>query len=305
MPKIIIAGSINMDVVARVARHPLPGETVFGSSLHYIPGGKGGNQAVGASRLNPDVWLVGKLGRDAFGERLMQFLHNERLHLAHVTHTETHPTGVALIYVDEESENSIVVVSGSNYALDVVDIERLPIEADDVVVSVFEIPQPIIKALFERARIVGAKTILNPAPAVAFIDGLQDLVDVLIVNETELAFFAEEALPAHDDTTINTQAQRLRVSPAQTIIVTLGSQGLLCVDGDGVYRIPSRRVPVVDTTGAGDCFTGALAVAFYEGMPTQDALYFANTAASISVQTLGAAVSMPTRAMVDEVLSTG
>jgi ribokinase len=302
MGKIIVAGSINMDVVARTARHPVPGETIFGENLHYIPGGKGSNQAVAASRLSDHVYLVGKLGRDPFGDSLTTFLNGERLYLDHLSYSETEVSGVALIVVDDQSENTIVVISGSNYAMTEDDVASIPIEADDVVVSVFEIPQPTIKALFERAQAVGAKTVLNPAPATAFIDGLQPLVDYLILNETELDFFAGTKTDSDDLDQLAASAKQLRTTPDQTVIVTLGGSGLLCVAGDERLRLEGQPVEAVDTTGAGDCFTGSFAVGLFEGMPLADALRFANTAASLSVQKLGASSSMPTREQVDETL---
>jgi ribokinase len=301
MGKILVAGSINMDVVARTERHPQPGETIFGHDLHYIPGGKGSNQAVAASRLNEQVYLVGKLGRDPFGDSLTAFLKGERLHLDYLNYSDNAVSGVALIVVDDASENTIVVVSGSNYEMSADDIASIPIEPDDVVVSVFEIPQPCIKALFERATAVGATTVLNPAPATPFIDGLQPLIDFLIVNETELSFFADSPLTDDADMLFQ-QAHALRRRPDQTIIVTRGSQGVLCLKGEQTINVDGRSVSAVDTTGAGDCFTGAFAVGLFEGMAMADALHFANTAAALSVQSLGASASMPTRSAVEATL---
>lgn len=298
MSKIIVAGSINMDIVAEVKSQPRPGETIFGHDLHYIPGGKGSNQAVAASRLGENVYLVGKLGRDAFGNSLTDFLKNESLNLDYLFYSEDHPTGIALITVDENSENSIIVISGSNFQLSTEDIEEIALNEDDVVVSVFEIPQTTIKYLFERARQSGAKTVLNPAPATAFIDGLLETVDYLIVNETELAFFSGHDETGEDINMIVQQAQQLRKFDGQTIIVTLGSKGVVCVNAEDSLRIEGISVKAIDTTGAGDCFTGAFAVAIAEQMPIDKALQFANRAASISVQRLGASTSMPTRSEV-------
>jgi ribokinase len=305
MGRVLIAGSINMDVVAQTRAHPQPGETVFGHDLHYIPGGKGSNQAVAASRLSEHVSLVGRLGRDPFGEALMTFLQGERLNLEHVGHDPEHPTGVALITVNEASENTIVVVSGSNFRLQPEDVAGIPIGPDDTVVSVFEIPQETIHALFARAKAAGARTILNPAPATPFIEGLLPLVDVVIVNETELAYYAGGAVASDDRNALRAHARNFRASPAQAVIVTLGASGAVCVQGDAVVSVAGAAVDAVDTTGAGDCFTGAMAVALFEGMPLADALRFANTAASLSVQKLGASTSMPTRAEVDEALAAG
>lgn len=299
MGKIVVAGSINMDVVAQTATHPRPGETVFGHKLHYIPGGKGSNQAVAASRLSDHVYLVGKLGRDPFGDSLTQFLSDERLSLDYLRYSDDKPTGVALITVNEASENTIVVISGSNFELSVEDVRAMPLDPDDVVVSVFEIPQETIKALFSRAKDVGATTILNPAPATDFIDGLLPLVDYLIVNETELATFADSEIVNEDPEHIHALVKRFRASTAQTIIVTLGAKGVICVHNDDLIQIAGRSVKAIDTTGAGDCFTGAFATACFENMPLRDAIQFANKAAALSVQKLGASSSMPYRVDVD------
>ncbi len=303
MSKIVVAGSINMDVVARTKQHPQAGETVFGQELHYIPGGKGSNQAVAASRLNKNVYLIGKLGRDPFSDSLTTFLEGERLNLDYLSYSETQPAGVALITVNDASENTIVVVSGSNFDLAPSDVQTIDLSPEDVVVSVFEIPQETIKALFEGAKEAGAKTVLNPAPATAFIDGLLPLVDYLIVNETELAYFAGDATASDNIDTIQSYAHEFRHSPEQSIIVTLGAKGLLCIQGDNTIHLDGIKVDAVDTTGAGDCFTGSLAVGLYENMPLEEALLFANTAASLSVQKLGASASMPYRSDVDSVVN--
>ncbi|MEO0562171.1 MAG: PfkB family carbohydrate kinase, partial [Chloroflexota bacterium] len=161
MGKIVVAGSINMDVVTQAERLPKPGETLFGHDLHYIPGGKGSNQAVAASRLSDAVYLVGKLGRDPFGDALTTFLNAERLNLSYLGYDDKAPTGIALITVDDASENTIVVISGSNFEVSSADVEAVSIDAEDTVVSVFEIPQETIRTLFERAKAVGARTVLN------------------------------------------------------------------------------------------------------------------------------------------------
>lgn len=300
--KIIVIGSINMDIVARMESLPSPGETVFGSELHYIPGGKGSNQAVSASRLSEHTYLVGKLGNDEFGRSLTDFLGNENLNLGYLSYSDLHPSGVALISVDNQSENSIVVVSGSNQEVTESDVSSVEIRENDVVVSVFEIPQETIKYSFMRAQKANARTILNPAPAMKFCDGLLETVDYLVVNETELAFFLKQKQISKDLDTLVRYAKQFRHHDNQVIIITLGSKGVVCVSREGVIRLDGMNVKAVDTTGAGDCFTGAFAVAISENMPLEDALLFANTAASLSVQQIGASTSMPYREEVEEAL---
>jgi ribokinase len=303
MSKIIVVGSINMDVVTLTTHHPRPGETVFGSDVKFIPGGKGSNQAVAASRLTDGVTLVGKLGKDAFGTALHQFLQTENLNLDHLSFSETAPTGTAIIAVDENSENTIIVVSGSNFEVSTTDAESVQIEAGDIVVSVFEVPQETIKAIFQKAKSAGATTVLNPAPAALFIDGLHELCDYLIVNETELAFFAGTDTVSEDMDIIRKQAQSVQTREGQTIIVTLGAKGVVCLQGDDFYTVPGHKVNAMDTTGAGDCFTGALSVALMEGRDLKDAIAFANIAASLSVQKIGASDSLPYREQVDSILN--
>ena len=303
MGKIIVLGSINMDVVARTHHHPRAGETIFGQALNYIPGGKGSNQSVAASRLRDGVMLVGKLGEDGFGQDLKAFLAEERLDLSHLMTHPTAPTGIALIVVNDESENTIVVISGSNYEITPDDVADIAIAADDVVVAPFEVPQAATLALFQKAKAAGAMTVLNPAPAAPFIVGLAQAIDVMIVNETELAFFTQQTEIEVNQAKIAQQMRDLRVHDEQIIVVTLGGEGVMYLSGDEQGIVEGRRVAAVDTTGAGDCFTGALATALSEGRSIAEAIHFANVAASISVQTLGASASMPTRDVVDAALS--
>lgn len=302
MTQITIAGSINMDIVAQTTRHPKPGETVFGTDVHFIPGGKGANQAVAASRLGGNVRILGKIGEDAFGETLQRFLRSEQLNLDGVTSSEA-PTGTALIVVDENSENTIVVIPGSNAKLSINDLDVVELAQSEIVVSQFEIPQQVIHALFKRARAAGAITILNPAPAAPCPRGLLALTDYLIVNETELAFYVDRELVEGDKDGVVSLARKVRVNSDQVVIVTLGAKGAICIYGDELIEISSHKVKAIDTTGAGDCFVGALAVAISEEKSLKSALEFANAAAAISVQRLGASASLPTRAEVDVFLA--
>jgi ribokinase len=299
MGKIVVAGSINMDVVTITDYLPRPGQTVFGSDLKFVPGGKGSNQAVAASRLTDGVGLVGKLGKDAFGSQLHDFLRAENLDLRHLTFSDTAPTGTAIITVDRASENSIVVISGSNFEMTVADVDTVELNAGDYVVSVFEIPQETILAVFQRARAVGAHTILNPAPAQPMLDGLLRLVDYLVLNETELAFFVGSSSISASSNQIEAYARQLQATPTQSVIVTLGAKGAMCLNGQEFLHVPGREVKAVDTTGAGDCFVGALAAALAEGRDIRTALNFANVAASLSVQKVGASASLPYRNVVD------
>jgi ribokinase len=302
MGRVFVAGSINMDVVATADRHPRIGETVAGRQVLYFPGGKGANQAVAASRLGARTTLIGRLGRDSFGAELKAFLGEQGIDLGYVVDTaETH-TGTAIITV-AEADNTIVVVPGANGLVGADDVEVVPLLKGDVAVSQFEIPLPTIAAFFQRARAAGAVTVLNPAPAQKMPGELLALVDILVLNETELGFLAGVELSENDAAArITAVAGQLQARPDQTICVTLGKRGVLALAGSEEIAVQGRVVKAVDTTGAGDCFVGALAAQLAEGAPLREALTFANAAASISVQRMGAGPSMPTAKEVAAVL---
>ncbi|MBR1166535.1 ribokinase [Bradyrhizobium liaoningense] len=302
MGRVFVAGSINMDVVATADRHPRIGETVAGRQVLYFPGGKGANQAVAASRLGARTTLIGRLGRDSFGAELKAFLGEQGIDLGYVVETaETH-TGTAIITV-AEADNTIVVVPGANGLVGADDVSVVPLLKGDVAVSQFEIPLPTIAAFFHRARAAGAVTVLNPAPAQKMPGELLALVDILVLNETELGFLAGSELSESDAAARITEvARQLQAREDQTICVTLGKRGVLALAGRDEIAVAGRVVKAVDTTGAGDCFVGALAAQLAEGAPLREALTFANAAASISVQRMGAGPSMPTAGEVAAVL---
>ena len=303
MGRIFVAGSINMDVVATASRHPKVGETVAGQAVHYFPGGKGANQAVAAAKLGASTALIGRLGTDAFGQQLQTFLATQGVDLALVKDTPDIHTGTAIITV-ANADNTIVIVPGANARVSTEDVAAAVLANGDVAVSQFEIPLSTISTFFKRARAAGATTILNPAPAMPCGPDLLELVDVLVLNETELGFLANIELRDDDPPARFAEAARRLRTRANTIIcVTLGKRGVLAlVDGEA-SMIAGRAVKAVDTTGAGDCFVGALAAQLTGGAAILDALSYANAAASISVQRMGAAPSMPTAAEVDEVLT--
>lgn len=305
MGRVFVAGSINMDVVATADRHPRIGETVAGRQVLYFPGGKGANQAVAAARLGARTTLIGRLGKDSFGAELRAFLAAQGIDLGYVQETAGAHTGTAIITV-AEADNTIVVIPGSNALVSADDVGAVPLLNGDVAVSQFEIPLPAIAAFFQRARGAGATTLLNPAPAQAISSELLALVDILVLNETELGFLAGVELSDSDEAArIIEVARGLQAHADQTICVTLGKRGVLALAASEEIAVPGRAVTAVDTTGAGDCFVGALAAQLAEGAPLRAALAFANAAASISVQRMGAGPSMPTAAEVVAVLSAG
>jgi ribokinase len=303
MGRVFVAGSINMDVVATADRHPRIGETVAGKAVLYFPGGKGANQAVAAARLGAPTTLIGRVGKDAFGDQLKTFLTAQGVDLTFVQETAEAHTGTAIVTV-AETDNTIVVIPGANALLSADDISEPVLAKGDVAVSQFELPLPTIKAFFKRARIAGATTILNPAPAIEFDRELLNLVDILILNESELGLFTKTDLRDSDDDARFIDATRsLQAGKDKIICVTLGKRGVLALAGGEPLIIPGRGVDAIDTTGAGDCLVGAVAAQLAGGRSVRDALIYANAAASISVQRMGAAPSMPTKAEVEVTIS--
>jgi ribokinase len=304
MGRVFVAGSINMDVVATAERHPKVGETVAGREVLFFPGGKGANQAVAAAKLGAATTLIGRVGTDAFGRELRAFLAAQGVDLTFLQDTPEAHTGTAIITV-ANADNTIVVVPGANALVTAADVAAPSLARGDVAVSQFEIPLPAISAFFKRARAAGATTILNPAPALPFDRELLDLVDILILNESELGLLARTKLRETDDHARFIEAARLLQADIDNIIcVTLGKRGVVTLINGEPLIIPGRAVKALDATGAGDCFVGAVAAQLANGEPLRDALETANIAASICVQRMGAAPSMPTAAEVAAAPST-
>jgi ribokinase len=303
MGRVFVAGSINMDVVATAERHPRIGETVAGQAVFHFPGGKGANQAVAAAKLGAPTTLIGCVGKDAFGEQLKTFLAAQGIDLSLVRETFEAHTGTAIITV-ADADNTIVVVPGANAMVDAADVTAPQLAYDDVAVSQFEIPQAAITAFFKRARAVGAWTVLNPAPALELDAELLNVTVILILNEHELSLLSGfEFGDTYDHARLVRAVRSLPDSTNKIICVTLGSRGAVALIFDKIVVIPGHAVGAVDTTGAGDCFVGAFAAQLAGGKPISEALVYANAAASICVQRMGAAPSMPTAEEVAEVLS--
>jgi ribokinase len=284
----------------QVQTHPKVGETVIGSNLKYSPGGKGANQAVSAARLGAETVMVGKIGNDNNGNLSCIFLQNEEIDCCDVTPTHLSPTGIAMIVVSELSDNNIVVIPGANDFLLVSDIEdifrdNLP-KKGDIFVAQFETPLESTKHFFERGKEFGTINILNPAPAKDIPKDILKLVDILIVNETELEVISGTKVDVNDEKTIIEAIDN--IGYFKTIIVTLGKNGAFAMDqNDKIFIIKGIEVNAIDTTGAGDCFVGAIAAWYAINSGTtidlKEAMLFANTAASLSVQKQGSGISMP------------
>ncbi|HZM14429.1 MAG TPA: ribokinase [Candidatus Krumholzibacteria bacterium] len=299
--RVIVAGSVNMDLVVHAPRHPRPGETVLGDSFQVFPGGKGANQAVAAARLGAPTTLVAMLGKDAFGESLDTFLRSEAIDASSLERVDL-ATGIGCIVVDAESQNTIVVVPGANALLGPERVQAVSVAAGDIIVCQLETPLPTVQAFLAHGRQHGATTLLNPSPAQACPPVLFRLADILVLNETEAAFFAGIATLDHADIdAVVDAATTLRVHTDQWVVVTLGERGAVAVHGDRHHPIPARQVRAVDPTGAGDCFVGAVAARLAAGDEIVPALHYANVAASLCVQKPGAAPSLPHRAEVESV----
>lgn len=299
--RVIVAGSLNMDLVAEAPSLPRPGETIMGTAFHTLPGGKGLNQAVAAARLGASVAMLGCVGLDAFGEQLQDMIVDEGVDAAWVIPITEAPTGIAQIVV-AGGENCIVVVPGANMALPDGYVSTVLINSGDIVVAQLETPMAVTEQLFARARHHRATTILNAAPAARIPDSLLALTDLLVVNETELASLSGAAL--RDDSALPdiVAAARSLQRSCKVVIVTLGRRGAVLLDGDAPPQvIDGHAVTAIDSTGAGDCFVGAYAAALATERPGSP-LAFANAAAALAVTKRGAAPSMPRLTEVDALM---
>jgi len=289
MAKVIIAGSINMDVITRVSNLPATGETIRGKTVEYLAGGKGLNQAVASAKMGVETVLIGRLGNDVFAGTLYDFIKQYNISTYYIKKSAKE-SGTAFINVADNGQNTIVVVAGSNNDVAVEDVSEIVIEKDDIIISQFEIPIPTITALFRKAKEAGAKTILNPSPIQNIPEDLLSLVDILIVNETELGFIKGEKVS--EDTSIEDITHVAKQIKVKTIIVTLGAKGALVVE-DSVYLVGGHKVTAIDTVGAGDCFAGVTAAQLLQNKTLKESVQIANKAASICVTRKGAAPSMP------------
>ncbi|MBI3366625.1 ribokinase [Candidatus Roizmanbacteria bacterium] len=292
---ILVAGSVNMDIVIEVERLPMKGETIDGKTIRYIPGGKGLNQAIAASRLGESVSFVGKVGLDDFGKQLLNFLKSENLDLSGVTEANI-SSGLAQIIVDRNGNNTIVILHGSNYEVtpEYIASQKELIENSSLVISQNEIPLESIDALFTLSKELGIPTILNPAPANNKTLKQLKNVDYLVVNEIELSLLAASKIILQDNDEIVSAAKKLKSLGPKVVVVTLGEKGVVTVSSEGIIKTEGKKVKVVDTTAAGDCFVGAFATQINKGKKIIESLEFANQAASLSVQKWGASSSLPT-----------
>jgi ribokinase len=282
---ITVLGSINLDIVVPVERCPRPGETVKGGDVRYLPGGKGANQALAARKLGAAVRMVGAVGRDAAAGIALSGLRLSGVDCSSVVESDR-PTGVATIAVGADGENLIVVAPGANGDVSVAQAEALDLSAQDLLVLQMEIPAESVVAALMHARARSARTILNLAPAVPLADEVLRLAHVLVVNESEAATLANGVMP---EGLANTLSRRLGI----TVIVTAGAEGAVCARDGQTLFVPAAKVAVVDTTGAGDAFVGALAEALDADHDLPAALARAVAAASLACTGFGAQSALP------------
>ena len=295
---IVVIGSINMDLVLRVPRMPLPGETLTGGAFRTIPGGKGANQAVACARMSgkvagaQQVAMVGCVGDDAFGATLRAALVGDGIIDSHLTTLPGVASGIASILVDDNGQNSIVIAGGANDLLSPAHIDAAQglIEQADIVVLQLETPMDTVVHAIKLARSLGKTVVLNPAPAASLPDGVLELVDYLIPNEIEAAMLAGVSPDGADAKALAAALQKLG---SDNVIITLGSKGVHAALYGGDYTFPAEVVQAVDTTAAGDTFIGGFVAGLASGMDEAESIQQGQRAAAWSVTKPGAQTSIP------------
>ncbi len=292
--KIVVIGSSNVDMVVKTDRHPLPGETRMGGVFFMNAGGKGANQAVAAARLGGNVTLVTKVGNDIFGAQTIAGFRREKINTDYVFVDESASSGTALIVVNKDGENSIVVAPGANANLLPADIDKVKdIAAAEILLLQLEIPLETISAVVKKATANHQKVIINPAPAQKLKDELLNGIFLVTPNETEASILTD--ITVEDETTAARAAGVFLNKGVKNVIITLGKQGAYFQNESLKFKIDAPVVKALDTTAAGDTFSGAMAVAITERMSWQQAVKFAVNAATISVTRMGAQTSIPYR----------
>jgi ribokinase len=300
--KVVVVGSTNTDMTVRVPRIPAPGETSLGRDFQITGGGKGANQAVAAARAGASVVFVTALGTDDLGDRALENFVRERIDVHLIRRVPGMPSGVALIFVDDSGENSIAVASGANSELGPDAVEPLAriLDAGDVLLLQLEIPLATVEAAARIGVKQQARVILNPAPAQAVPDSLLATVSMVTPNEHEVKQLT--GVDSSDEMALTRAAAVLGERGVRDLLITLGARGVFA-SADGVSElVPAFTVDAVDTTAAGDVFSGALAVALVEGRSSRDAVRFASAAAALSVTRMGAQASAPRRAEIEAFL---
>jgi len=300
---IVVLGSSNTDMILQMAHIPKPGETIIGGKFSMAAGGKGANQAVGAARAGGKVTFIARVGEDMFGEQAVKGFVQDGINVDHVIKDPNAASGVALIFVADDGENSIGVASGANGNLSPADVQA----AKDVIASAgtlvmqLETPLETVQAAAEIAAANNVPVILDPAPAQPLPDDILKHVSIMKPNESEAEILTGQKVENEDDA--KKAAQALMAHGVKTVLLTMGANGTMIATPEGTELIPSYKVKAVDSTAAGDVFTGSLSVALSEGKELKEAVKFANAAAALSVTKLGAQPSAPTRQEIEEFIS--
>jgi len=292
--KVVVVGSYNTDMTIKASRIPRPGETILGGKFAIGAGGKGANQAVAAARAGARVWLVARIGDDAFGAEALRRIQQERINIDYMRRDQEAPTGVACIVVDDAGENSIVVASGANACLQPEDIsaaEKIIAHAD-VLLLQLESPLATVIAASRLAAKYGVTVVLNPAPAQPLTTNLLEHVTIISPNEVEAEMLTGVEI-TDDEKNLVAAAQRLHVQGPSTVLITRGPKGVFISSVAGTHFLPAFQVAAVDTTGAGDVFSGCLAAFLTKDRALTEAARLAAAAAAISVTRLGAQASAP------------
>jgi ribokinase len=298
---IIVFGSINLDLVAQVPRLPKPGETLSGSSFSTVPGGKGANQAVGAARLGGATRMIGRVGGDAFGAELLKSLQDAGVQTDLVSVDRSISSGVAMIAVDNQSENHIIVIPGANGNVDKTDLDKLESVLTDssILLLQLEIPFAIVESAAAIAHQIGATVILDPAPAPeTFPNKLYPLIDILTPNAIEAAQLV--GFPVEND--VDRAATALQQKGAKTIVIKLGAQGAFCATERERFCVPAFSVNAIDTVAAGDAFNAGLAVALSEARSIQEAMIWGAASGALSTTQSGAQTSLVDRSTLEQFL---
>ena len=300
MKSVLVVGSLNMDQIFRLKRFPRPGESLLAEDVLTAPGGKGANQAVAAARMGASVRMVGRVGDDAFGHALRQSLAEAGVDGSGLRSMSDVPTGTALIMLAEGVDNSIVVAPGANGRMTLADLDAIDWSGVGVLLVQFEIPLAVTAEAMRRAHEAGTLVILDPGPALACPAEVLGLADILTPNETEAEALAGQAVTGRDSA--ETAGRMLLSSDEQRVIVKLGDQGALVCTTAGCQHWPAIPVPVVDTTAAGDAFSGALAARLAAGDSFDQAMETAMAAGALTVTKIGAQPSLPAFSAVQELL---
>ena len=297
MPDILVVGSLNADLVVRAPRFPQPGETISGEDLQVIPGGKGANQAVAVARLGASVSMLGRVGKDNFGDFLLNNLKSNNVD-SQLIQRDDASTGTAIIIVDSDGQNSIVLSAGANGKVNDADVNSASFSDYKLLLLQLEIPLQTVLSAAKHAQENGLRVILNPAPAKQLPDELIALADFLIPNETELSLLTN--IPINDMNSTEQAARALLEIGAKNVIVTLGSKGALIVTEAQVTHVESYKVNVLDTTAAGDAFIGGFATALLQDQSLEEAVRYGCACGALAATKFGAQPSLPKKDEVEK-----